>query len=88
MATTATPQTGYIAATVPATIVRTSGTTLFQLALAQWGNALSWPSIAALNGLIDPWINGQAEVLIPPITPTGLQAGLYAPTLGGATAGD
>lgn len=69
--------TGYIAATVPAKVVRSSHTTLFHVAMLETGDPLQWVSIAELNGLIDPWINsGQVEVLIPPVLPTGVQTGI------------
>lgn len=77
----------YIAATVPAKIVRVSQTTLFRIAMRQFGDPLQWPSIALLNGLIDPWVNGQAEIEVPPVIPSGTQTGVLAPTIGGATAG-
>ncbi len=79
--------TEYIAATVPAKIVRVSGTTLFHVAMRECGDPLQWPALAALNGIVDPWIAGQAEILIPPVLPTGTQSGILAPTSGGATAG-
>lgn len=67
---------GYVAATVPAKIVRVSHTTLFQIAMTETGDALNWVSIAQLNGLIDPWIVGQTEVLIPPVFPTTPTTGI------------
>ena len=67
---------GYIGATVPARVVRVSGTTLFQVAMMQTGDPLQWVAIADLNGLIDPWINGQEDILIPPVLPTGQQTGI------------
>lgn len=67
---------GYIASTIPAKIVRTSNTTLFQIAMAETGDALQWVSIAELNNLTDPWILGQANILIPPVLPTGAQTGI------------
>lgn len=67
---------GYIASTVPAQIVRVSGTTLFQVAMMQTGDPLQWVSIAELNGLIDPWIVAMEEILIPPVLPTGVQTGI------------
>lgn len=68
---------GFIASTIPAKIVRTSAhDTLFHIAMIQTGDALQWVSIAQLNGLIDPWIQGQAAILIPPVFPTGAQNGI------------
>jgi hypothetical protein len=67
---------GYIAATIPAQIVRVSGTTLFHVAMQQDGDALQWVAIANLNGITDPWIDVQADILIPPVFPTGTQTGI------------
>ena len=69
--------TGYIAAAVPARIVRVSNTTLFALAQQYLGDAMRWPAIAQLNGVNDPWINSLTEIQIPPtidqtVTPTGI----------------
>lgn len=67
---------GYIASTIPAQIIRSSGTTLFHIAMQQSGDPLQWVAIANLNSLIDPWINSQFDVLIPPVLPTGAQTGI------------
>jgi hypothetical protein len=67
---------GYIAATVPAKIVRASGTTLFNIAMMETGDPLQWVAIAQLNGLIDPWITAMEEILIPPVLPSGPQTGI------------
>jgi hypothetical protein len=67
---------GYIAATIPAQIVRASGTTLFHIAMQQDGDALQWVAIANLNGITDPWIDVQQNLLIPPVFPTGTQTGI------------
>jgi hypothetical protein len=71
--------TGYIAAAVPARIVRTGATTLFELAAIYLGDPLRWPDIARANGLSDPWISNYSEIAIPPVvdqsvTPTGILA--------------
>lgn len=67
---------GYVAATIPAKTVRVSDTTLFQIAMDQFGDALQWVAIARLNGLIDPWIVGEQAILIPPTVPSGTQTGI------------
>jgi hypothetical protein len=75
--TTSVPAAGYIAATVPAETVRVSDTTLFEVAMLQAGDPLQWVAIAELNGLIDPWIVAQEDILIPPVLPTGTQTGIW-----------
>jgi hypothetical protein len=67
---------GYIGATIPAKVLRVSGTTLFQIAMMQTGDPLQWVAIAHLNGLTDPWIDGQQTLLIPPVLPSGPQTGI------------
>ena len=67
---------GYIAATVPAKIVRASGTTLFNIAMMETGDPLQWVAIAQLNDLVDPWITAMEEILIPPVLPSGPQTGI------------
>ena len=68
--------TGFIAATIPARIVRTSHTTLFHVAMLETGDPLQWVAIAELNGLVDPWITAQEDILIPPVLPAGVQMGI------------
>lgn len=70
---------GYIAATIPAKVVRASGTTLFQIAMVETGDPLNWVAIADLNpGLNgDPWITALEEVLIPPVLPTAPPTGIF-----------
>ena len=68
--------TGFIASTIPAKVVRVSGTTLYHLAMLQTGDPLQWVAIAELNGLTDPWIGGQQTLLIPPVLPSGAQTGI------------
>jgi hypothetical protein len=67
---------GYIASTIPAKVIRTSGTTLFHVAMLQTGDPLQWVVIAELNNLIDPWINAPIDILIPPVLPSGTQTGI------------
>jgi hypothetical protein len=66
----------FIAATVPAKIIHVSGTTLFKVAMEQFGDPLQWTAIAELNGIVDPWISGQTELAIPPVLPTGTPTGI------------
>jgi hypothetical protein len=67
---------GYIAATIPAKVDRVSYTTLFHLAMLEFNDPLWWTAIAHLNGLLDPWVFGQTDVLIPPVLPTGTPNGI------------
>lgn len=67
---------GYIAATIPAQVLPSSGTTLFHIAMLQVGDPLQWVSIAELNNISDPWITALQNISIPPVFPTGPQTGL------------
>lgn len=67
---------GYIASTIPAKVVRASGTTLYHIAMRETGDPLQWVAIAQLNGLADPWITAETEILIPPVLPSGPQTGI------------
>ncbi len=67
---------GYIAATIPAEVVRASGTTLFHIAMQQFGDPLQWTAIADLNDMVDPWVTKQADILIPPVLPAGTPSGI------------
>ena len=67
---------GFVAATVPAKVLRVSNDTLFHIAMRETGDPLQWVAIAQLNGLTDPWIVGQATILIPPVLPSGPQTGI------------
>lgn len=68
-------------ASAPATrIARVSNTTLFHLAARFYGNALYWTVIAEANSLIDPWVFGQANILIPDFSPpAGAPSGIGTP---------
>lgn len=68
--------TEFIAATIPAKVDRVSSTTLFHIAMREFGDPLQWVPIAELNSLIDPWITAQADVLIPPVLPNGTPTGI------------
>lgn len=70
----------FIAATIPAKTVRTSDTTLFQVAMVETGDPLQWVAIAELNSITDPWVTGRADILIPPVLPSGPQSGILTPT--------
>ena len=67
---------GYVAATIPAKTDRVSDTTLFHVAMYEFGDPLRWVEIAEINGVVDPWVVPLTNVLIPPtlpsITPTGI----------------
>ena len=79
----------YVASTIPAKTVRVSGTTLFHVAMIEDGDALQWNAIAALNGLIDPWVTPETALEIPSVFPTyatGTETGLLLLVPGGATA--
>ena len=57
-------------ARAPATrVARVSSTTLFALAASYYGDALLWTIIAQANNLADPWVNGQATLLVPDLSP-------------------
>lgn len=66
----------FIASTVPAKIVRFAHATLFHVAMVETGDPLQWVAIAELNGLVDPWITAQQDILIPPVLPAGAQTGI------------
>lgn len=75
--------TGYIGSTIPARIIRTSThDNLFQIAMMQTGDPLQWVAIAQLNGLIDPWVQGNSNILIPPVFPNNTSA--IVPQIGGS----
>jgi nucleoid-associated protein YgaU len=73
---TITPETTYIAATIPAKLIYVSGTTLFQVAEQYLGDALYWTVLAEVNGLTDPWIRGIQQIYLPPVLPTGTPTGI------------
>jgi hypothetical protein len=68
--------TEYVAATVPAKVIQVSDVTLFRIAMEEFGDPMQWVAIAELNNLVDPWIAGQAAILIPPVVPSGPQSGI------------
>jgi hypothetical protein len=63
--------TGYVAATIPASIDRENYTTLFHVAMLHWNDPLQWVAVARLNNLLDPWLFAPIELLIPPVLPQG-----------------
>lgn len=63
------PAPEFVAATVPAKTDRVSNTTLFHMAMIHFGDALFWTNIARINHLIDPWVFGRQDILIPPVQP-------------------
>jgi len=48
--------------------ITTIGGNLFEIAATCLGSALQWINIARANNLIDPMLNGQNELLIPPFS--------------------
>lgn len=70
------PSVGYIAQTIPAQIVRLSGTTLFHIAMLKVGDPLQWPPIAIINGVVDPWVFARMDILIPPVFPSPPTTGI------------
>jgi len=66
----------FIAGTIPAKTISVSDDSLFRIAMAETGDPLQWVAIAQLNGLIDPWVSGAANILIPPVFPSGTQTGI------------
>lgn len=66
----------YVAAGVPAQIVRVSNTTLYRVAAEYLGDALYWTRIALINGLSDPWITQLVELKIPVPDNTGSPDGI------------
>jgi hypothetical protein len=68
---------GFIASTIPAQVIRVSGTTLFHIAMQQTGDPLQYVAIANLNNISDPWIGAEEEILIPPVFPSGPQTGIW-----------
>jgi hypothetical protein len=61
------PETTYIAATIPAKSIYVSGTTLFHIAEDQLGDAMRWVELADMNDMVDPWIWGIRQILLPPV---------------------
>ena len=49
------------------TVFATRGDTLFAVAARELGSALQWTRIAKLNGLDDPWLQGDIDLRLPPI---------------------
>jgi hypothetical protein len=64
---TITPETTYIAATIPARSIYVSGTSLFHIAEIQLGDAMRWVELAEMNQIVDPWIFGVRQILLPPV---------------------
>jgi hypothetical protein len=48
--------------------INTIGGNLFEIAAAELGSALQWINIARANGMRDPVIVGQVEIIIPPFS--------------------
>lgn len=45
--------------------ITTVGGNLFEIAATQLGSALQWINIARTNGLKDPMLSGQVQIIIP-----------------------
>lgn len=67
---------GFVAAAAPTQIARVTQTTLYHLAAKYYGNALYWNQIAVANGMIDPYIFGSAEIIIPKLVRTASPDGI------------
>jgi hypothetical protein len=50
--------------------ITTIGGNLFEIAAAQFGDALQWINIARSNHLIDPMVIGQNQLVIPQYSST------------------
>ena len=58
--------------------ITVAGGNLFQIAFQQLGDATQWDRVAALNGLIDPFLTGIVTLQIPSVDPTA-GGGIYFP---------
>ncbi len=67
---------GFLAAAAPTRTVRVAFTTLFDVAMRYFGNALHWVEIADANGLADPWIGAQTTLILPNVIPSGTPTGI------------
>ena len=67
---TITPDTTFIAATIPARSIFVSGGTLFHVAELYLGDAMRWVELARINGMVDQWIWGAHRIIIPPVLST------------------
>lgn len=56
--------------------ITVAGGNLFQVALAQYGDATMWAAIAGANGLIDPILAGIVTLAIPDADPNA-SGGVY-----------
>jgi hypothetical protein len=45
------------------------GGNLFEIAASQLGDAMQWINIARANNISDPFLSGQKQILIPPLSP-------------------
>lgn len=48
--------------------IAVAGGNLFAIAALQYGDATAWPTIAAANGLTDPFVSGPQTLTIPPLS--------------------
>lgn len=70
----------YVGGGLPTNVVWVQGTTLFEVAADNLGNAMYWGAIAAINGLTDPWINTLTQLKIPIIFNKADTSGIFEPT--------
>ncbi len=51
-------------------LITVASGTLFQVAAQYLGDATQWVRIAALNGIVDPWLAGLVTLQLPDIDPS------------------
>jgi hypothetical protein len=51
-------------------VVTVIGGNLFQVASVYLGDATQWVRIAALNDILDPWLQGLVTLTIPDVDPS------------------
>jgi len=66
----------FVSGALPTRRVRTSFTTLFDVAKDAYGDARYWTVIAIANNLTDPWLNGFVDIVVPPLVSTATPSGI------------